>query len=198
MKPIKIQGKLSPDDYLQSVLINLKPLISIFSLIGLILTISFLFMLITNWESGIFLIIYVLPMLIPPAFFLAWRYLFLPRRIERILNQQKDLAAPFTMEFFEESFSYSNEYSQSKRPWADFIKWKENDQVLSIYHSDVVMTVIPKRLFSDQEHIDTIRNYLSSSIEHKKTGSRSRRIIMVVVVIMVIILTISSFVNQLP
>jgi hypothetical protein len=101
------------------------------------------------------------------------------------------------MEFYAESFSYSNEYGQTKRPWANFIKWKENDQVISIYHSDVMMTVIPKRLFSNQEQINTLRTYLSNSIVQKKAGSRSRRTIMILVVLMVIILTIYSFMNQL-
>ena len=196
MEIIKLQGKLTADDYLQASLLNLSHLRGVFILFGLIYGSGFIFMLIANWGLGILLIPYSLPTLILPTLFLLWRYILLPRNTKRIFNQHKDLQSPFTIEFAEDYVIYSNEYGQAKRPWSDYVKFKENDQLFSIYHSDVAMNIIPKRLFSNQEQINSLRIYLSNSIVNKKASSRFRWIIMVLAVIMVIILTIYSFMNQ--
>jgi hypothetical protein len=197
METIKIQGKLSSDDYLQSALLNLSRFRGVFILIGLIFAFSFTVMLVTNWSLGIPIIQYSLPVLILPGIYLLWRYLILPKNINRIFNQQKDLHSPFTIEISEDDFIYSNEYGQTKRPWSNIVKWKENDQIFSIYHSDVALTIIPKRSFINQDQINLVQTFLSNTIAPKKAGHSSRPIVYVVLFIFVSILCVSSYMNQL-
>ena len=196
MEPQTIHGQLSSDDYLQSVLLNLKPIRKIFSIIATIFILMFLALIISNWAQAIMIIVYFIPIAIIPFAFTVWRYLLLPRKINRIFNQQKELGSPFNMEISEDYFRMSNEYGQSNRPWADFIKWKENKHVFSLYHSDVMLTVIPKRLFNNQEQINTFRNILSNNIVPPKARRSSRTII--VMIIIAGIISIVSYTMQAP
>ncbi|OEU69723.1 MAG: hypothetical protein BA864_14435 [Desulfuromonadales bacterium C00003093] len=198
MEPQTIHGQLSSDDYLQSVLLNLKPIRKIFSIIATVFILMFLVLLISNWAQAIMIIVYIIPIAIIPFAFAVWRYLLLPRKINRIFNQQKELGSPFIMEISEDYFRISNEYGQSNRPWSDFIKWKENKHVFSLYHSDVMLTVIPKRLLINQEQINNLQNILSNNIVPSKANRSSRTIIIFVMIIFAVILSFVSYKMHTP
>ncbi len=104
----------------------------------------------------------VIPVLgtIAIATFLLYRYLLLPRRIRRIYQQQVDLQAPFSVQITPEALLFESEVGKSRRPWSDFVKWKENDDLLLLYYSDVLFTVLPKRIFTDEAQITQVRTAL--------------------------------------
>jgi hypothetical protein len=103
-----------------------------------------------------------------PGFFLAagiglYRYVFLPWRVKKMFFQQKELSLPFEMEITETGLVASNEIGNSNRPWANFRKWKEDQNLLLLYHSDLLFSMIPKRVFTSPEQVETIKALLAKS-----------------------------------
>ena len=83
-----------------------------------------------------------------------------PRQLERIFDQQKDLHAPFEIELDEEGWHWRNEYGQTRIPWGDFVKWKQGEDILILYRSDVMFHFLPRRLFHDQGEVDYVLEQL--------------------------------------
>jgi hypothetical protein len=81
----------------------------------------------------------------------------LPRRAEKIYKQQASLRDTYTYSWDKENLSVSSETGQARRPWSDYIKFLENDQLLLLYHSDVMFEIFPKSWFSSKEQVDEFR-----------------------------------------
>ncbi len=90
----------------------------------------------------------------------AFRFWLLPRQIARVFTQQKDLSAPFDIWLTPESFQLQNEFGSSRTPWENFVKWKENAELLLIYRSDVAFHMLPRRLLQDSGAGDFVREQL--------------------------------------
>ena len=76
-------------------------------------------------------------------------FVWVPWRAKRLYRQQKSLHYPVSAEFSEEAFSTETANGQARIKWGDYHKWKANDQVILLYHSDAMCNVIPCRAFSD-------------------------------------------------
>jgi len=87
--------------------------------------------------------------------------LILPRRAEKIYNQQASLRATYTYSWDNDGLSVSSETGQARRPWSDYIKFLENDRLLLLYHSDIMFEIFPKSWFSRQEQADEFRTLAS-------------------------------------
>jgi hypothetical protein len=83
--------------------------------------------------------------------------LILPRRADKIYNQQVSLRATYTYSWDNEVLSVSSETGQARRPWSDYIKFLENDQLFLLYHSDIMFEIFPKSWFSGQVQADEFR-----------------------------------------
>ena len=108
------------------------------------------------------------------ALYLAYVYYFLPRQAKRLFDQQKELFSPFEMEFSDAGLNFSNEFGHTLRPWKIFYKWKENKKLFMLYQSEIVFTMIPKRLLADSNLLDTVKQYLSqnsipSAVKHQSS-----------------------------
>jgi hypothetical protein len=79
------------------------------------------------------------------------RYFIVPRSARRIYEQQKSLHEPFTLEFSEDEFNLVSPSGNSRIKYAALHKWKMNDQVILLYHSDVIYNLLPARVFSSAE-----------------------------------------------
>lgn len=93
----------------------------------------------------------IVPILIILAIFPLYRYVILPNRIKKIYAQQKELHSPFEIEFTDTAMIFSNEFGNATRPWNHFTKWKENNELILLYHSDVIYNTLPKRIFTDPQ-----------------------------------------------
>ena len=113
--------------------------------------------------TGMFPAALMLPAIGLVAFFLIYGFILMPKRLQRIFSQKKELSAPFEMELDESGLKLTNEFGHTIRPWANFIKWKENKALFLLYHADVMYTIIPKRLFSDPKQVDVIRTHLEKN-----------------------------------
>jgi hypothetical protein len=127
---------------------------------------------------------YILPFFIFLAIYPLYRYVLLPNQVKKIFTQQKELNSPFELEFTDTGMTTSNEFGNSTRPWKNFIKWKENSELIMLYHSDVMYSIIPKRIFSDSQQIETFKSYLE---KEKVPAAKSRSIASCIIYIVLIL-----------
>lgn len=91
----------------------------------------------------------ILPFLILVGLFVfIWAYI--PRSIKKVYEQQKELHLPYAMTLDESGFHMKNEVGESNRPWNMFVKWKEDKNLVMLYHSDVLFSMISKRYLNEQ------------------------------------------------
>lgn len=193
---MKIKGQLQWTDYLNSSLLHLQPTGQA-KVLGYSILIFFGF--------GILGSLYLsstgrLPIgsLVPGAIFLAFialfRYVFLPRRVKKIFFQQQELSLPFEIEFTGNGMNATNDIGNSNRPWTNFIKWKENEELLLLYHSDVLYNIIPKRIFTDPQQIEAIKSYLINNkipVAKSRTARVGCAIYMILIIVIIFILTVN-------
>jgi hypothetical protein len=165
---MKFKGQLQWTDYLNSQLLHMQSgglmrivLYGAITIMGLGV-VGALYLLATGQLDAQMIGIF-LPLFLMALFFPLYRYVILPGRIKKIFFQQKELSSPFEMEFTDTSMAVSNEFGSSNRPWGHFTKWKENKEVLMLYHSDVLYTIIPKRVFADAQQVETVKAFLEKN-----------------------------------
>jgi len=78
----------------------------------------------------------------------------------RIFRQQKSLNLPFSIEATSEAFCAFNETGKTTMPWGHFVKWKESERLLLLYHSDILFNLVPKRLFQSGAELAEFRGFL--------------------------------------
>ena len=88
---------------------------------------------------------------------LVMSHAYLPRKIRRIHRQQKDLAAPFTYQWDEHVLEAQGVSGQSKRPWENYAKFKEDENLFLLYHCDNLFEMFPKHWFRDQAQLNEFR-----------------------------------------
>jgi len=88
---------------------------------------------------------------------LAQSRLALPRQVAKIHRQQASLHVRYTYSWDNEWLSVASEHVQAKRQWSDYTKLRENEEVLLLYHSDVMFEVFPKAWFNGRAQLDEFR-----------------------------------------
>lgn len=162
---MKLKGQLQWSDYLNSSLLHMQPtgfvrFIVYFTIaIGILILVLAFYLAATAQVS----IISLIPVLTFVIFIPIYRYVFLPNRVKKIFSQQKELSLPYDIEISDTGMIVSNEFGTVNRPWDNFHKWKENNDLLILYHSDVLYTILPKRIFSDAAQIENVKEYLISN-----------------------------------
>ena len=190
---MKIKGQLEWTDYLEAQLLHGKPSgynktkkYGLFSIIAVLVLLYGFYLVVIGQISFL---------LFSPAFlfillFLLYRYVFFPKKIKKVFSQQKSMQVPFEMEFTEEGLIASNEFGNSTYPWENFLKWKENDDILVIYQSDIMFNIIPKRCFSNDQEIENFKKYLMKNDIAADTKNKTLfvyALLFVVIVIMVLL-----------
>jgi hypothetical protein len=164
---MKVKGQLQWTDYLSSQLLHMQPsrlvrilLYGVLAVVGCYF-IGGLYLFATGQSKfplSAFLLIFVFVEL-----FLLYRYVMLPNQVKKIFFRKKELGMPFELEFTDTGLVASYESGTSTRPWGNFIRWKENKDLLMLYHSDVKYSIIPKRFFIDPQQIETVKAYLKKN-----------------------------------
>ena len=203
---MKFTGQLQWTDYLNAQLLHMKPNKTLrtinyvsFSVMGLAslwgFYILYLFA-IGEWHSSLDSILMIF--LFPAIFAIViplYRFVLLPKLTKKIFNQQKELQAPFEMEITEINLVASNEFGNSIRPWKNFIKWKENEELIILYHSDVMFTIIPKRLFTDPQQLETIKSYITKNGIKTEKSNTLRAVYLVVLALFISVLLCNQTLN---
>ena len=199
---MKLKGQLQWTDYLNSTLLHMQPgrlskivLYGELLLVGCAFIGGFYLLVIGRLERPIS---FFLPLIIFLGIYPLYRYLLLPNRVKKIFSQQKDLSSPFEMEFTDTALVASNEFGNSNRPWGNFIKWKENDDLLILYHSDILYTIIPKRIFTAPEQVEKVKAFLEKSnvpaAKNSSIAGSAAFFILLIAIIWVIIYTLASII----
>jgi hypothetical protein len=122
------------------------------------------------------------------AFF---QFVLIPYQLGRVFKQQKDLSAPFEIELTDEEFYFHNAFGNSRMPWGNFVKWKENADLLLLYRSDAAFHLVPKRLFSGSEEADYVLSRLRA--HNVSNAAKVRNPVQVVFVAGLIVVAIVVF-----
>ena len=185
---MKTQVQLELQDYLNAQKLHMRKSNFAFVLLGVVLILYVLVSLIMVLLYGAReYATYILIVLIPVGAVLLFRYVLLPRRIKRIFEQQKELHAPIEIEITEDALRTSSQYGHAERPWSMFLHWNEDANVLVIYHSDAMFTILPKRFFSP-EQIEIAKEYLQANQIPAKPKRRLGRSCLVLGGVFVLIL----------
>lgn len=86
-----------------------------------------------------------------------------PRAWRRIFAQQKAMHEEFTYRVDDSGLYVSTPLGQAHRPWENFLRYRENDALFLLYHSDVTFELLPKRWFAD----DTGLNAFSAEVARR-------------------------------
>ncbi len=192
---MKLTGQYQWTDYLHAQLLNMSPARGLKALIYFLLIFTGVIFLagFYDFENHAFRFELILPVLIPAGVYLLIRYVLLPSRTRDLFNQQKELSAPFEMEISDDGLKFSNEYGYTQRPWANFAKWKEDGELLLLYFSDVVFTMIPKRMFTDPQSLEFIHARLRENKIPAATGrSHGRRRLLSFLIYLALIIAIGA------
>ncbi len=79
----------------------------------------------------------------------------LPRVWRRIHGQSRGFDNPFTYRWDETTLRAASALGNAARPWSHFLKYKEDDRVFLLYHSDHLFEVLPKRWFTQPRALDS-------------------------------------------
>jgi hypothetical protein len=194
---MKINGQLKWTDYLNSQLLHLRPTtfmrVVYYSMYAVVLLAfgGIIYQFVTGQLE--FSFSYLLPFLFIIAIVPLYRYVFLPMQTRKIFAQQKALNSPFEIEFDETEMTVSNEFGNHRMPWGNFAKWKEDSELLMLYHSDVMYNIIPKRFFSDPQQIEIIRSFLE---KNKVSKSKNRSALgCIIYIILCIVIGVVLYIN---
>jgi len=140
------EGKFTEEDYLNANKLHRRysrtwRWLYIVLVTELALLIFFAFLL-QRWTPAIIGVLLALVMILYMAF-------YLPNRLRKLFKQQKDLHRPFTITVDEAGLQYINEMGEAKRLWNIFLKWKEDENILILYHSDLLFSMLPKRYLNN-------------------------------------------------
>ncbi len=112
-----------------------------------------------DYQSSLSILATILPIIL---ILVLLGYVYLPYRTKKIFAQQKELHLPLKMEISEEGIRFENANSQGMRTWDIFIKWKENQNILMLYLSDLMFMMLPTRMVG-QEALGFVRQQLKKN-----------------------------------
>ncbi|MDL5365288.1 YcxB family protein [Xanthomonas sp. NCPPB 2654] len=88
----------------------------------------------------------------------AW---ILPRKVRRLHAQQATLRHVVTYAWNEAEIEVSWSGGQARHPWADYVRCRENAQVLLLYHNDMLFELVPTSWFADAAQHEAFRRLAS-------------------------------------
>ena len=88
------------------------------------------------------------------ALLYGWK---VPRKLRRLHAQQAALRHAVTYAWDETGLEIAWSGGQARRPWSDFIRYRESPQVLLLYHNDMLFDVVPTAWFADAAQREAFR-----------------------------------------
>ncbi len=85
--------------------------------------------------------------------------IFLPLRLRKLYGQVKG-RTDLTYSWSSDALSVRSDHGNAERPWADFIKARENGKVFLLYFNDARFEIVSKQWFHTPEQIDDFRKNL--------------------------------------
>jgi hypothetical protein len=91
-------------------------------------------------------------------------FIGIPRGVRRRFQQRKALQRPYTVDWNDEKLTVDGEDVHAGIKWADFIRWREDGELILIYSSRMSFRILPKRTFPDQSSIAELSRLLQAKI----------------------------------
>ncbi len=203
---MKINGQLTASDYLKAQYLHARPsramAIAFGILVGLLalgFLAGFYIMLVDNNLSSLWGFSWPIALII--VVFLLYFFVMLPMRVRRIYGQHKEMSSPFEHEITPEGLVSSNLYGYAKRPWANFIKWKENQDLFMLYVSDVQFILIPRRFIAPEQLAALHARLQENNVTERGKPNRGGFIAMSIyfaVLIIIVAVVYWSYVSRVP
>lgn len=195
MDTVKLEGQMSREDYLAGMRLHMRPggatlALYIWVGIGAVLLAALGIYMLFRGEVTYFLLN---PGLIGIAVFVLHRYVLMPRRVERIFNEQKGLRAPFEIELTEASIKMTNEFGFSETPWSTLFNWKEDEKLFLLYQSSAMFSLLLKRLFPDERQVPLVRTWLAGNVV---PPTRKRPWVFVTITLLILVAMLCTLVGQ--
>jgi YcxB-like protein len=170
---MKITGKLEWTDLMAAQRLQMQPA----SVNGLLRYVPHaVVVLVAGWliyyalgHDPFGLVLAAVLLVIYAAALLLQQLVLIPRGVRRLYEQHKELQAPFSHEITPEALVTNNEFGNINRPWGHFAKWREDQNILLLYLTDVQFVPIPKR-FITAEQLEALRARLQEN-HIRKVGS---------------------------
>jgi hypothetical protein len=89
----------------------------------------------------------------------------IPTKVRKLYHQFKGLSEPLTFHWDAEKIEGQNADGHARRKWRDYVRLKENDEVILLYITDQLWHVYPKRWFTDLGQLEEFRRYASTAGE---------------------------------
>jgi hypothetical protein len=78
------------------------------------------------------------------------RFFVVPRQARKLFHQNKGAQAPYEITWDDQRMTVTSENYMQRSLWSDFLKWREDDQLILLYYSLVQFRLVPKRSFPDE------------------------------------------------
>lgn len=145
-----IEGTISLEDFQNANRLGRKP--KGFALIVRILSYAviaicaliILFLVFNSPSLGTILPLFLM------AGIIVFMFAYMPYRVKKVYEQQKELHYPYTITIDEMGIYTKNKIGEAKRPWSLFVKWREDKNLIMLYHSDVMFSMLTKRYLTEE------------------------------------------------
>lgn len=162
---IKVRGVYEPSDYVRAQYLHIRPR-PLYKVLGTIVFALFLWaawLSVTSDDFGtfdVFFLLFIVALILNFTVYIPWN-------TRRVYRQQKALQRELSFGFDDAGVSISNENGQSMTPWSDYLKWKQNDQIILLYLSDCMYHMLPRRMFADSAGFESLEELLARNIAKK-------------------------------
>ncbi|MEA0759769.1 YcxB family protein [Xanthomonas campestris] len=83
----------------------------------------------------------------------------LPRKIKRLHAQQAALRHTYTYAWDDTGLDITWADGHLRRPWSDYIRCRENERVLLLYHNDRLFELFAPHWFADRAQYEAFRHF---------------------------------------
>jgi hypothetical protein len=91
----------------------------------------------------------------------AWT---MPRKVRRLYAQQAALRHRFTYRWDEAGLEITWADGRVRRPWRDYVRYRDSPQLLMLYHNDILFDLLPTSWFADAAQRDAFRQLAAARI----------------------------------
>ncbi|WP_420009240.1 YcxB family protein [Xanthomonas sacchari] len=91
----------------------------------------------------------------------AWT---MPRKVRRLYAQQAALRHRLTLRWDAAGLEITWADGRVQRPWGDYVRYRENPQVLMLYQNDILFDLVPTSWFADAAQRDAFRQLVAAQV----------------------------------
>ncbi|MDV0438770.1 YcxB family protein [Xanthomonas sacchari] len=91
----------------------------------------------------------------------AWT---MPRKLRRLYAQQATLRHRLTYRWDEAGLEVTWADGRVRRSWRDYVRCRENPQVLMLYQNDILFDLVPMSWFADAAQRDAFRQLVAAQV----------------------------------